>query len=198
MRKIVYGLVVLALAIGFGGCAGKVKRMDVAPEGKGIETPQSGKSKVVFMRPSGVGYAVQSSVFEIKNNEPSIVGIVAAKTKVAYEVEPGEHLFMVVGESADFMSATLEADKTYYAMVTPRMGWWKARFSLKPVHAGELGSDQFKTWLDECQLVEPSEETAAWAKENSVSVQQKYDKYYKAWLEKEAAERPKLSPEDGQ
>jgi len=143
-------------------------------------------------------YAVQSSVFEIRNSEPSIVGIVAAKTKVAYEVEPGEHLFMVVGESADFMSATLEADKTYYAMVTPRMGWWKARFSLKPVHAGELGSDQFKTWLDECQLVVPSKETAAWAKENSDSVQQKYDKYYEAWLEKEAAERPKLSPEDGQ
>jgi len=198
MKKIVYGLIVLALALGFGGCAGKVKRMDVAPEGKGIEAPQSGKSQVIFMRPSGMGYAVQSSVFEIKNNKPSIVGIVAAKTKVAYEVEPGEHLFMVVGESGDFMAATLEADKTYYAMVTPRMGWWKARFSLKPVHKGELSSDQFKAWLDECQLVELSKDTEVWAKENSENVQQKYDKYYKAWLEKEAAERPKLSPEDGQ
>ena len=197
MKKIVYALVALALAIGFSGCAGKVKRMDVAPEGKGIDAPQSGKSKVVFMRPSGMGYAVQSSVFEIKNSEPSIVGIVAAKTKVAYDLDPGEHLFMVVGESADFMSATLEADKTYYALVTPRMGWWKARFSLKPVHAGELSSDEFKTWFDDCQLVELSKDTEAWAKENSESIQQKYEKYYKAWSEKEAPKRPKLSPEDG-
>lgn len=197
MKKTVYGLVILALALGFGGCAGKVKRMDVAPAGKGIEAPQSGKSQVIFMRPSGIGYAVQSSVFEIRNNQPSIVGIVAAKTKVAYEVEPGEHLFMVVGESADFMSATLEADKTYYALVTPRMGWWKARFSLKPVRAGEWDSDQFKTWFDDCQLVEPSKETEEWVAENSDSIQGKYDKYYSAWMEKEASDRPQLSPEDG-
>ncbi len=197
MKKIIYGLVVLVLALGLGGCAGKVKRMDVAPAGKSIEAPQSGKSKVVFMRPSGMGYAVQSSVFEIKNNEPSMVGIVAAKTKVAYELEPGEHLFMVVGESADFMSATLEADKIYYALVTPRMGWWKARFSLKPVHKGEWDSDEFKSWLDDCQLVELSKETEAWAKENRASIQSKYDKYYNAWMKKEASEKPTLSPEDG-
>ncbi len=197
MKKIVYALVLLALALGFGGCAGKVKRMDVAPEGKGIEAPQSGMSKVVFMRPSGMGYAVQSSVFEIKNNAPSMVGIVAAKTKVAYELEPGEHLFMVVGESADFMSATLEADKTYYALVTPRMGWWKARFSLKPVHAAELGSDEFKSWLDDCQLVVLSKETEAWEEENRASIQGKYDKYYEAWLKHEPSDRPALSPEDG-
>ena len=34
----------------------------------------------------------------MNNDKPSIVGIVAAKKKVSYEVEPGEHLFMVTGE----------------------------------------------------------------------------------------------------
>jgi len=197
MKKFVYAIVVSVLAFGLAGCAGKVSHMSVAPAGKSVDAPQKGKSKIVFMRPSTIGYAIQSSVFEINNDTPSIVGIVAAKKKVSYEVEPGEHLFMVVGESADFMSATVEADKTYYAFVTPRMGWWKARFSLKPVHADELDSEEFKTWLNECQLVEISGETEKWAKENSSSIQSKYNEYYKAWMKKKASERPALFPEDG-
>lgn len=87
-----------------------------------VDTPEKGKSLIVFMRPSSIGYAIQSSVFEVKGDDVHLAGIVAAKKKVAYQVEPGKHLFMVVGESADFMSAELEKDKTYYALVTPRVG----------------------------------------------------------------------------
>ena len=149
------------------------------------------------MRPNTLGFAIQSSVFTIDKNKPSIVGIIAAKKKVSYELEPGEHLFMVVGESADFMSATLEPNKTYYALVTPRMGWWKARFSLKPIHAKELDTKQFKEWLKDCQLVEISTDTRAWADRNSPSIQSKFNEYYKDWMEKEIAEKPALLMKDG-
>lgn len=197
MKKIVYGIILLALSVGFSGCAGKVRNMNVSSPNKKIEAPHKGKSKIVFMRPSSMGYAIQSSVFEINNNRPSIVGIVAAKKKVSYELEPGKHLFMVVGESADFMSATLEANKIYYALVTPRMGLWKARFSLKPVHSSELNSEKFNTWLNDCQLVEISKDTKKWANENSDSIESKYKEYYKDWIEKDASKRPMLLREDG-
>ena len=197
MKKIIYGIVILALTIGFSGCAGRVSNMSVAPAGKIIEAPQKGKAQIVFMRPATMGYAIQSAVFEMSNDMPLIVGIVAAKKKVSYSVEPGEHLFMVTGESADFMSAKLEADKTYYVLVTPRMGFWKARFSLKPIHADELNSEKFNSWLNSCQLVEISQDTQLWASKNSNSIQAKYNRFYPGWTQKDISRQPILLPEDG-
>ena len=75
---------------------------------------------------------------------------------VSYMVEPGEYPFMAIGESADFKSAELEANKIYFVLVTPRMGAWKARFSLKPIHADELNSQQFQEWIDVSKWVEKS------------------------------------------
>ena len=197
MKKIIYGIIIIALTIGFSGCAGRVSNMSVAPAGKTIEAPQKGKAQIVFMRPATLGYMIQSAVFEMSNDKPLLVGIVAAKKKVTYAVEPGEHLFMVTGESADFMSAKLEAGKTYYALVSPRMGFWKARFSLKPIHADELDSTKFNSWLNSCQLVEISQDTEQWANENSNSIQAKYNEYYQNWMQKDISQRPILLPGDG-
>ena len=179
------------------GCAGTVKNMEAVPADQIVTAPEEGKAMVVFMRPSGLGFAIQSSVFEIRDGEPELVGIVAAKKKVAYQLEPGKHLFMVVGESADFMSADLESDKTYYALVTPRMGMWKARFSLKPVHADELDTKQFNEWLDGCEWVENTPASDRWAADNMASIISKQREYYIKWMDKEASERPALLPQDG-
>jgi hypothetical protein len=178
------------------GCAGTVKHMQVVAVDKVVSSPEEGKAMIVFMRPSTLGFAIQSSVFEITNN-PSLVGIVAAKKKVSYQLEPGEHLFMVVGESADFMSAELEANKTYYALVTPRMGMWKARFSLKPIPLEELNTPQFKEWLQDCEWVEKSPSSDVWASENMSDIRSKQGEYYVKWMNKEESDRPKLLPKDG-
>ena len=112
---------ILFLLLFLSGCAGPVANMQMVPFERIVSAPEKGKSMVVFLRPSGFGFAIQSSVFEITGDTPSLVGIVAARKRVSYQLQPGTHLFMVVGESADFMSAELEANKIYYALVTPRM-----------------------------------------------------------------------------
>ena len=129
MRLLRWGLAVLLLA-SLGGCQSSmmVKAGDSEP------MPAPGKALVVFLRPSSFGGAIQSSVYDTHEGEDTFIGIVSAETKVAYEAEPGDHLFMVVAENADFMIAHLDAGKTYYALVSPRMGLWKARFSLLPIH----------------------------------------------------------------
>lgn len=152
---------------------------------------------IVFMRPSGIAYAIQSSVFEINDQNPSLAGILAAKKKMAYQLEPGEHLFMVIGESADFMSAKVEANKTYYTLVTPRMGVWKARFSLRPVHQGELNSSELTEWLNSCEWVEKINASDDWANRNMASIQSKYKNYFNKWISKDPSERPNLLPHDG-
>jgi hypothetical protein len=189
---------VLLLALVLSGCAGKIKNMQAVPPERVVSGPAEGKSLVIFMRPSGIGFAIQSSVFEVEEDKPKLVGIVTAKSKVSYQVEPGEHLFMVVGESADYMSAELAADKTYYALVTPRLGVWKARFSLKPVHGEELNSSKFNGWVSGCKWVEKTLDSDNWANSHMASIQSKHSEYYGKWMAKEPSERPKLLPGDGQ
>lgn len=196
MRRIVSALAICATVV-LTGCAGTVKNMkEVADEATAVK-PRQDEAVVVFMRPSGLGFAIQSSVFEIKNDSPTLVGIVAAKTKVAHRVPAGKHLYMVVGENADFMTADLAPNKTYYAYVSPRMGMWKARFVLEPKNTGDLNATDFKSDYNECRLVEPNEESQAWMADNLNSIQSKRAEYYKDWLQKPAEERLQLRPEDG-
>jgi len=189
--------VILAMLLFFSGCAGSVKNMQPVPEDLAVTEPEDGKALLIFMRPSGIGFAIQSSVFSIVDDKPHLVGIVAAKKKVYYQTDPGQHLYMVVGESGDFMSAELLANKTYYALITPRMGVWKARFSLKPVHKNELDSEEFTNWLNGCQWVKTTDESVEWARSNMNSIQQKYDTYYPKWKAKNDMDKPALLPLDG-
>lgn len=191
---LVFSLILLGLVL--SGCATSSKMRMVPPE-RVASAVDEGKAMVVFMRPSNFGGLIQSSVFEIKNGNPELIGIVSANTKVSYQLEPGSYLFMVIGESADFMSAELEANKTYYALVTPRMGLWKARFSLEPIHSTELDSAELNEWLEECEWVENTPASDAWARENMDSIRSKHREYHADWMEKADTDRPKLLPEDG-
>ena len=195
-RGLVVGIAFAAALL--GGCAGTVKNMQEAAPDAAVPVPQPGKAMVVFMRPSGMGFAIQSSVFEAKEGaRPELAGILAAKTKIAYHVDPGERLFMVIGESADFITADLVAGRTYYAYVSPRMGMWKARFALEPKSKQDLASDTFKTDLQECRWVVVTSESFRWMEENMGSIHSKRAVSYKDWQEKPAAERLRLLAEDG-
>jgi len=190
-------ILALASALLVGGCAGTVKNMQELPAGSAEPVPQPGKAMVVFLRPSGVGFAVQSSVFELKDTQPSLAGILAAKAKVAYQVDPGKRMFMSIGANAEFMSAVLLQGKTYYAYVSPRMGMWKARFALEPRHRQELESAEFKTDLNECRWVENTPQSSQWMSANLASIQTKRAEYFGDWQSKPESERPGLRPEDG-
>ncbi|HTA20915.1 MAG TPA: hypothetical protein VK989_16590 [Polyangia bacterium] len=191
VRTFTFALSLFGLAA--TGCAGTVSHMTAVPNM--TLAAAANESIVVFMRPSSAGFAVQSSVFEVVPAQSShLVGIVAAKKKVAYHATPGDHLFMVVGESADFMQARLEPGKIYYALVTPRMGMWKARFSLQPVHAAERGA--LPQWQGDTEWVAVNADSAQWAADNAGNIDSKRDAYLPKWNEK--AERPVLMPEDGQ
>jgi hypothetical protein len=102
---------------------------------------------------------------------------------------------MVVSEAADFMQADLEAGKTYYVLVTPRVGWWRARFSLRPITAEELGGKQFQEWFDDCAWVETTDEARGWARQNASSVQEKKVEYLQKWEPR--TDKPTLKASDG-
>ena len=72
----------VAAAVATAGCAGAVKNMREVSSVNVATAPN--EAVIVFMRPSGMAFGIQSSVWEIADNQPSrLVGIVAAKKKVA-------------------------------------------------------------------------------------------------------------------
>jgi hypothetical protein len=88
---------------------------------------------------------------------------------------------MVVGESADFMRCTFDPGKTYYVLVTPRLGWLTGRFSLKPVRATELTTPSFTEWNKTMRFVETTSASRAWAAKNAATIQKKREEYFRKW-----------------
>lgn len=194
MKKILFKLFVfISLLIVFTGCA-TTEHM-TAVEGKTELKPDAGKAMVVFMRPSSFGGAILATVYDGEE----YIGTVPANSKFAYQTEPGEHMFMVIGESADFMKAELAANKTYYARVAARMGLWKARFSFIPYNKEEPASE-LEAWINDTKLMTPNEKGTSWAAENAVSIKEKHDEYLPQWQQKDpnAQAKQTLFAESGQ
>ena len=144
---------------------------------------------VVFMRSSFVGSAVAASVFDVSQPGTRFVGVVDNGVKLAYVVSPGDHTFMVVSEAADFMKATLLPGRTYYALITPRMGAWKARFSFRPLRQPDLAGADFADWDKNTHWVETGAEAVAWASRNAADVEKKRATYWPEWSSKDLDQR---------
>lgn len=178
VRLLLAGVVVFGLA----GCQSTL----MTKSGSSQETVAPNEATVIFLRPSSVGGAVQSSVYDVTGGATRFGGIVSAKTQVAMHVEPGPHLLMVQAENADFMNATLDAGKTYYVLIKPRMGMWKARFSLIPIHNDpsakyNLQSTDFAKWKSASTPVYVSPAAQAWYSQHQSDIEAKRVDYMKKW-----------------
>lgn len=147
---------------------------------------EAGKAMLVIMRPSYYGGAIAASVYDITGDQTVLIGVLGPKDKIAYQVAPGAHRFMVVAENADFMEATLDAGKTYHAVVRARPGVWKARFSLLPIHATSadqynLQDPEFQKWEAASEWVERTERADAWFAEHQASIEEKRSDYLAKW-----------------
>jgi hypothetical protein len=156
------------------------------------------------MRSSLIGAAVKASVYEVTNGETIFIGILKNKTKIQYQAAAGKHTFMVVAESADFMEADISAGKTYYSMITPRTGAWKARFSMIPVRNDgttefNTDSEEFKKWVEKTKPVSVDETQVDWYQKHKDSVEDKRVEYWQKWLQKSPADllERTLNPGDG-
>jgi hypothetical protein len=186
--------VALLLVLGLTGCQSSL----MTKAGAGEPRPEPGKALVVFLRASSLGGAIQSSVYDTGDKADKFIGIVSTKTKIAYQAEPGDHLFMVVAENADFMVAHLDAGKTYYALVSPRMGMWKARFSLLPIHNRadakySMQSADFREWMAKTDWVTVSPAAEQWYRDHAADIQAKKADYMRRWNTADAQQRAELT-----
>ena len=150
------------------------------------------------MRPSRLGGGIQASVYDTRHGTNEFIGIVSAKTKVAYLAQPGHHLFMVIGENADFMRADLTAGKTYYVLVSPRIGAWKARFSLLPIHNNAAAkyntrSADFRDWQQATHFVQTTPAALDWYHDHATSIASKQAAYTVKWNAASAQQKAELT-----
>ncbi len=156
--------------------------------------PRSDKALVHFLRPGKVGYAIHAAVYD----DQEFIGMVPYGQKLPYYADPGEHLFMVVSEAADFLKADLKAGKTYYIQVVPRMGAWRARFSLAPFGAARLQDPKARSWIDNARLIKNTEAAHTWAEQNHANVMKKREAYLAKWNTKPDSTKPTLLATDGE
>lgn len=193
---------ILTLMLLLGGCASS--SMVKAPNQQLAAIPAD-KAQVVFLRSSLFGAAISAPLFDVTQSEPAFIGILDNSSKLMVEVPAGKNTFMVVSEAADFLEADLVAGKRYYAVVTPRMGAWKARFSIWPVRAD--GNAEFKKADPKVQkiisntvLMQNSPKSEAWFEKNKTDIKSKQAEYWPVWQQKapgELLERT-LLPTDGE
>lgn len=192
----------LTLLLVLGGCASS--SMVKAPNQQLTAVPAD-KAQVVFVRSSLFGAAISAPMFNVTAAEPAFIGILDNSSKLMVEVPAGKHTFMVVSEAADFLEADLVAGKRYYAVVTPRMGAWKARFSVWPVRAD--GTGEFKKADKKVQkiisstvLMQNSAKSEAWFQKNKNDIKSKQAEYWPVWQQKAPSEllERTLLPTDGE
>jgi hypothetical protein len=165
-----------------------------------VITPKPDQALLIFMRCYSFRSPSAASIFDVSESETKFIGILYNNgTKITYDVAPGEHTFMVVGESADFLKATVLPGKIYYSLVKPRMGMWKDRFSFRPLRQSDLVNAEFSDWDTHTVLVDNTPESEDWAKKNSPDIEGKRARYLPAWnaLSLELRESMTLKPEDG-
>ena len=191
----------IAGALLLTGCASNLM---IDSTNQATVVPTADKAQIIIMRPSVFGGAIQSPVFDVSSGDAEFIGIVSSGTQISYMVDPGKRVFMVVSEAADFLEADLDKGKTYYAIVTARMGAWKARFSLHPIRNGGAGdrqydSEEFQWWLAKVRYVENTPESIAWFEANKASIKKKQIRYWEVWQQKSEADLAErtLNRDDG-
>ena len=191
---------VLCFYYGIGDSA---KPLSKAHAAGAAVTPMEGKSLIVFVRAlssdaTSVDYR-KSPLFSLKGSEsqPELIGILSAKTKLAYEIDPGQYLFMVVGENADFMTAEVLPNRVYYVLVLARIGNRAAIYSLKAVDRQAQTAEDFQELFASSNWIRNTPASLNWASSNMATIRPIQHQYYRLWTQKPDSEKPRLLPDHG-
>lgn len=132
MKKLIFITILLALTGIYTVCA------------QGFQPPSEGKAVVYFVRVTKYGKPTSFEFF----HQDKYIGVFKGDQYMRYECDPGEQLFWASSENKEFVTAELEAGKTYIIIVDVIMGAWKARVGLTPLEISDA-----ETWERAKKLV---------------------------------------------
>ena len=149
--------------------------------------PAPGKALIYFVRTQVMGAAVKAKLYAGEE----FAGILASKTFVPYECDPGKHVFAAVAENAGLLDAEVAADRIYVVQVAIHMGAMKARVHFEVARQGSEALEEFLKARADLAGITTTSDGLAWAKEEAGDDLEKMKKY------REKGEVETLKPGDG-
>lgn len=149
--------------------------------------PAPGKALIYFARTQVMGAAIKAKLYAGEE----FLSILASKTFVPYECDPGKHVFAVVAENAGLLDAEVVADKIYVVQVAMHMGAMKARVHFEVARKDSEALEEFLKAKEDLEGITTTDDGRAWAKEDAEDDLKKMKKY------REKGEVETLKPEDG-
>jgi hypothetical protein len=162
-----------------------------------VSAPAADSATVVFLRPSGMGTAIRTTILDGKG---TFLGDTLSSSYFAAKVLPGDHVFIAWAENTPAMKASLLPGKTYYVKVSPRLGAWSARMQLLAIKPGSEDWPKLKDWMGKKHLDPDAAKGQAYLDERKEDVAKRIasaNENLKEYDAKELEERT-LRPEDGQ
>jgi hypothetical protein len=192
MRRRRFGYAaVLVVGLVVGGCVA-LRGMREVPAERVVVKPPADRAAIVFMRPATT--TATTSLFELRGSQESFIGLLVQDTRMVYLTAPGRTRFMVIGRSANFLDAELEAGKTYHVAVLLGEAI-DEHFRLQPLRPGAVQSRAVQDCEASCKWVENTEKSESWARRESSSIQRKKAYYLPIWERR--PNRPTLVATDG-
>jgi hypothetical protein len=182
---------VVVLGLVLTGCL-SLRGMRQVPAERVNVKPPADQAAVVFLRTANVG--TTTSLYELRPPQDTFIGLLVNDTRLVYFTAPGRTRFMVVGLSANFLDAELEAGKTYQVAVVLGPDA-QQHFRLEPVRPGAQPSKGVQYCLESCRWVENTDQSQAWYREHANSIQRKKAQYLPLWERR--VDRPVLTAGDG-
>jgi len=190
MQRLTLFLLVLA------GCAGSSRYMTKDETPDAIQAP-AGKALIVFVRPSGMAYAIDFTVFDDKGK---FIGQVPAKGHVMHTAAPGRHRYAVWAENTAVLDAEVAAGKIYIVEVAPRMGMWAARAHLLPVKRDSKKWGESLEWVRKTNEWDLDPELAKqWKADKREGLEKQLQRAKEMWAkyDEEDKEKRTMRPADG-
>jgi hypothetical protein len=183
------GIPIVMAALFLSSCAGSSTYMKPASSAL---APTPDKALVRFMRPSGMGFAIDFNLFD----GARLIGNIVAKSQLDYLADPGRHVFMATAENKVFLEADLAPGKLYYVITRIYPGAWRARVAFIAVTRGSEFWDAVLQYEKELQKLEPDEaKLRTWEEQNKDQIQALLVAYETEFKQK--YDWPKLAAGDG-
>ncbi len=204
MRLVTKTAVLAVFLASMAGCVSTPQKpqVSVVEPAARITKPSPGKALIYFVRTSNFGWPWPAVIFDGDRHIGTVVlewdkeKNSAKKAYMAYEAAPGQHMFSVYSENADFMPANVAAGKTYYVHVKSVIGTWKYRFYLVP-QQGQLPQHELNEVIASGRQLKLTEDGALWIKENAEDIKKVKDEWWQKYQARPANERLELRPEHG-
>ena len=159
------------------------------------QQPGVGRAVIIFERENvRIGEFFSFGIWDVseRQNDPMLVGFLHPTMKVMYEVEPGEHYFMVefMGR-VEMLRAKMKGDSKYYVLMKADSGWKGGSCLLYPIKKGQNNPIEYSNF----GVLTSSQ----WERDYIQDARNYMKEAYAKWDNKSEEDKAKLSlsPEDG-